>query len=82
MRPYSTAAFLAVVLLAEGIDAQKLRSTGGKGMVGVEMTAQRTGSVKMVPGNGKAAEGAGEKRQYRGKGPAEERAGRRGRNAP
>lgn len=66
MRPYSTAAFLAVVLLAEGIDAQKLRSTGGKGMVGVEMTAQSTSSVKMVPGNGKAAEGAGEKRQYRG----------------
>lgn len=70
MRLYSTAAALAVVLLSgEGIQAQKLRTTGGgKDLVGVDVTAQGTNSVQMVPGAGKAAGDAGEKRQYRGKG--------------
>lgn len=69
MRLYSTAAVLAIVLLSgEGIEAQKLRTTGGKDLVGVHVTAQGTNSVQIVPAISKAAEGAGEKRQYRGKG--------------
>ncbi len=76
MHPYSTAAVLAVVLLSGGIEAQKLRTTGRKGMVGVDVTAEGTSSLQMAPVNGKIAEDAGEKRQYRGKGPAgEEREG-------
>jgi len=73
MRLYSTAAVLAIVLLSgEGIQAQKLRTTGGKDLASVDVTAQGTSSVQMVPATSKAAEGAGEKRQYRGKGPARE----------
>lgn len=73
MRLYSTAAALAVVLLSGGIEAQKLRtSAGGKDVVGVDVTAQGTSSVQMVPAAAKADGDAGEKRQYRGKGPARE----------
>jgi len=69
---FSTAAVLAIVLLSgEGIQAQ-LRTTGGKDLASVDVTAQGTSSVQMVPATSKAAEGAGEKRQYRGKGPARE----------
>lgn len=69
MRLSSTAAALLVVLLSgEGIDAQKLRTVGAKDLAAVDVTAQGTSSVQMVPAAGKAEADGGEKRQYRGKG--------------
>ena len=72
MRLYSTAAALAVVLLSGGIEAQKLRTMGGKDLVGVDVTAQGTSGVQMMPAAAKADGDAGEKRQYRGKGETRE----------